>query len=110
MHATVTDNYYRDVGVLTENIELQGSLGLTDHVLGTAYDHLPIIIRRQVRQGDAALHLRRVNLLTSLDCMTLVKHVKVWSDHSANCTTHRLRICLVIIRSCIQFGIIFLVF
>lgn len=35
------------VKVLTKNIELKAGLGLTDHVLGTAYDRPAVIIRRQ---------------------------------------------------------------
>lgn len=51
-----------NVGELTEDVELQGRLALTDHVLGAACDHPVVVVRRQVRQGDAALRIRRINL------------------------------------------------
>lgn len=57
---TFTDSHNRYV--LTEDIELQGGLCMTDHVLCAAYDHPTVIIRRQVRQGEAALQLRVLDL------------------------------------------------
>lgn len=46
-----------DRKVLTENVELKGGLGLTDHVLSAADDQPAVIVRRQVRQGEAALQI-----------------------------------------------------
>lgn len=41
---------------LTVNIQLEGGLVLAHHVLGAAYDHPAIIVRREVQQDEAGLH------------------------------------------------------
>ena len=48
--------------VLTEDVEQQRGLSLTDHVLSAADDQLPVIIRRQISQGEDTLRIRGINL------------------------------------------------
>lgn len=53
--------------VLTEDVELQDGLGLAHYVLGAAYDLPPVVVGREVGQGEgvAALCLRDLDMETS---------------------------------------------
>lgn len=53
--------------VLTEDVELQDGLGLAHYVLGAAYDQPPVVVGREVGQGEgaAALGLRDLDVETS---------------------------------------------
>lgn len=52
---------------LTEDVELEDGLGLAHYVLGAAYDQPPVVVRREVGQGEgeAALCIRDLDVETS---------------------------------------------
>lgn len=63
------------VEVLTENIELEGGFGLSDHVFSAAYDHPAVIIRRQVVQVEVVFRFQQFNLHTQHVRIMLLAHM-----------------------------------